>query len=156
LITSGVVRLDAARGARIPVEVSLAARFFSDEELARLRTFPSEISRDEEIRYFTLTDDDHARLLNNTRRAENRLGLAVQLATLPWLGFVPDDLTAAPSAAVARLANQLQVSPDALARYGQREQTRTEHLRQVAAYLGWRACGPGELKALDDFLLLRA
>jgi hypothetical protein len=25
------------------------------------------------------------------RRAENELGLAVQLATLPWLGFVPDD-----------------------------------------------------------------
>jgi hypothetical protein len=86
----------------------------------------------------------------------DRLGLAGQLATLPWLGFVPDDLTAAPSAAVARLADQLQVSPDTLVRYGRREQTRTEHLRQVAAYLGWRACGPGELKALDDFLLLRA
>jgi len=37
-----------------------------------------------------------------------------------------------------------------------REQTRTDHLRQVAAYLGWRSCGPMELKALDDFLLLRA
>ncbi|MDQ6948254.1 MAG: DUF4158 domain-containing protein, partial [Actinomycetota bacterium] len=29
------------------------------------------------------------------------LGLAVQLCTLPWLGFVPDDVASAPPAAVA-------------------------------------------------------
>ncbi len=32
------------------------------------------------------------------------MGVAVQLCTLPWLGYVPDDVTAAPAAAVARLA----------------------------------------------------
>jgi hypothetical protein len=84
------------------------------------------------------------------------LGLAVQLCTLPWLGFVPDDVGAAPPAAVARLAERLQVSAGALACYGEREQTRTEHLRAAARYLGWRPAKALELKELEEFLLARA
>lgn len=37
-----------------------------------------------------------------------------------------------------------------------REQTRTDHLRQVAKYLGWRSAKSPELKELDEFLLARA
>ena len=84
------------------------------------------------------------------------MGLAVALCSLPWLGFVPDDVAAAPQAAVVRLAGQLQVDPDALRLYGRRAKTRTEHLRLAARYLGWRAAGPLELKELDEFLLARA
>ena len=36
----------------------------------------------------------------------DRLGIAVQLATLPWLGLVPDEVASAPAAAVARLARE--------------------------------------------------
>ena len=78
------------------------------------------------------------------------------LCSLPWLGFVPDDVASAPRAAVARLAGQLQVDPDALRSYGRRAKTRTEHLRLAAQYLGWRPAGPLELKELDEFLLARA
>ncbi|WP_425550795.1 DUF4158 domain-containing protein [Actinoallomurus liliacearum] len=49
-----------------------------------------------------------------------RLGLAVQLCTLPWLGFVPDDIWSVPQAAVLRLANQLAVFPGSLEQYGRR------------------------------------
>jgi hypothetical protein len=38
----------------------------------------------------------------------NALGAAVQLCTLPWLGFVPDEVASAPAAAVARLAERLE------------------------------------------------
>ena len=34
------------------------------------------------------------------RTGRNVLGVAVQLCTLPWLGFVPDEVAAAPAAAV--------------------------------------------------------
>jgi Domain of unknown function (DUF4158) len=61
------------------------------------------------------------------RGAGNRLGIAVQLCSLPWLGFVPDDVPAAPGPAVARLSKQLGARD--LREYGAREQTRTEHLR---------------------------
>jgi hypothetical protein len=40
------------------------------------------------------------------REIAEELGLgAVQLCTLPWLGFVPEDAPAAPAAIVARLSD---------------------------------------------------
>ncbi|WP_225993002.1 DUF4158 domain-containing protein [Actinomadura rudentiformis] len=90
------------------------------------------------------------------RGPADRLGLAVALCTLPWLGFVPDDVASAPLAAVARLATQLQVDPKVIGAYGRRAKTRTDHLRLAAQYLGWRAATALELEELDEFLLARA
>jgi hypothetical protein len=95
----------------------MATRVFSKEELAQLRGFP-EITRDELIRFFTLTAADRAFVdPGRGRSPRDRLGLAIQLCTLPWLGFVPDDVTTAPPAAGARLARQLQVAPEDLDGY---------------------------------------
>ncbi|WP_440106487.1 DUF4158 domain-containing protein [Streptosporangium sp. H16] len=58
--------------------------------------------------------------------------------------------------AVARLAEQFGVDPAGLRSYGRRAKTRTEHLRLVAKYLGWRLPTTLELKELDEFLLARA
>ena len=52
--------------------------------------------------------------------------------------------------------NGVDVDPDALRSYGRRAKTRTEHLRLVAKYLGWRLPTTLELKELDEFLLARA
>jgi Domain of unknown function (DUF4158) len=63
----------------------VATRVFSDEELERLRSFP-DISREELIRFFTLTPADVAFIdPGRGRGPADRLGLAVQLCTLPWL-----------------------------------------------------------------------
>lgn len=43
------------------------------------------------------------------------MGLAVAVCTLPWLGFVPDEVASTPRAAVVRLAERLQVDPVVLA-----------------------------------------
>ncbi|MFD5192601.1 DUF4158 domain-containing protein [Streptomyces sp. NPDC058357] len=123
----------------------MATRVFSDEELEGLRSFPA-IGKDELIRYFTLTPADEA-FLRKFRRAQNVLGAAVQLSTLPWLGFVPDDVPAAPLAAVGRLARQLGLAVADVAGYGEREQTRTDHLREIADYLGWKPAEAIEHKA---------
>jgi hypothetical protein len=61
---------------------------FSAEELEQLRRFP-DIDRAELIRYFTLTPADEA-FVRQFRGQGNVFGAAVQLCTLPWLGFVPD------------------------------------------------------------------
>jgi hypothetical protein len=66
------------------------------------------------------------------------LGAAVQLCALPWLGFVPDDVPSVPAAAVARLSERLGIAMGELRGYGTREQTRTDHLRELAQYAGWR------------------
>lgn len=97
---------------------------FSDEELQRLREFP-EINRAELIRYFTLAAPDEM-FVRKFRGANNVLGAAVQLSTLPWLGFVPDEVSSAPAAAVARLSDRLGIAAGLLADYGVREQTRTD------------------------------
>lgn len=124
----------------------MATQVFSDAELETLRCFP-EIDGDELVRFFTLTPTDET-LVRSHRGASNRLGVAVQLCTLPWLGFVPDDVVSAPPAAVARLANQLRIPAEALSSYGARDQTRTDHLGTVAKLLGWRQAGELEFKEL--------
>ena len=114
----------------------MAAEVFTDEDLEALRRFP-EIGREELFRFFTLTPADVAFVdPGRGRGPADRLGLAVTLCTLAWLGFVPDDVAAAPRAAVVRPAEQLQVAPDAIRSYGRRAKTRTDHLRLVARYLG--------------------
>lgn len=131
---------------------------FSEDELARLRGFP-EPARAELIRYFTLAPADEA-FARRFRGQDNVMGVAVQLCTLPWLGFVPDDVAAAPAAApaavVARLSEKLGIPVGALRGYGAREQTRTGHLREVAGYLGWRTVDGPRWKDLEEFLFARA
>ncbi|MEQ4724612.1 Tn3 family transposase [Nonomuraea sp. B19D2] len=136
----------------------MSTRMFSEDQLERLRSYP-DIGRDDLIRYFTLTPADVAFIdPGRGRGASDRLGLAVQLATLPWLGFVPDEVTAAPPVAVARLAERLAIDAAVLADYGHREQTRSDHLRLVAGYLGWKSAPAGStaMKDLEQFLLDRA
>lgn len=78
---------------------------FSEDQLVQRRSFP-DIGKDELIRFFTLTPADVAFVdPGRGRGPSDRLGLAVALSTLPWLGFVPDDVATAPPVAVARLAN---------------------------------------------------
>ena len=84
-------------------------------------------------------------------------GLAVALATLPWLGFVPDKVRAAPPVAVARLAERLGLDPAVLAGYGQRAHTRSDHVRLAAGYLGWKSApaDSAAMKDLEQFLVDR-
>ncbi|MGH7736235.1 MAG: DUF4158 domain-containing protein, partial [Gemmatimonadales bacterium] len=139
----------------------MATQFFSDEQMERLRSYP-DIGREELIRFFTLTRKDLGFVDNlehgGGRGPAARLGLAVQLCTLPWLGFVPDDIWSVPQAAVLRLANQLEVFPGALGQYGRRAQTLSDHLKLVLRYLDWKPVpAAGEpLKDLEQFLLDRA
>jgi len=87
----------------------VAARMFSEEQLEQLRSFP-DIGRDDLIRYFTLTRADVGFVdPGRGRGPADRLGLAVQLCALPWLGFVPDEVSSAPP--VARLAQRLGLDP---------------------------------------------
>jgi hypothetical protein len=91
-----------------------------------------------------------------TASPANRLGFAIQLGALRFLGFCPDDLGTAPEAVVAYVARQLDVAPGELARYGQRGQARTEHLRQIRRYLGFHKATAGDLAQLESWLTDRA
>jgi uncharacterized protein DUF4158 len=56
-----------------------------------------EIGREELFRFFTLNPADSAFIdPGRGRGPADRLGLAVTVCTLPWPGFVPDDVASAP------------------------------------------------------------
>jgi hypothetical protein len=114
----------------------VATQFFSAAEIRKLESWPVEVGRDELVRYFTLAAEDLEWINFSTRGTSAKLGLSVQLCALPWLGFVPEDVQAAPGVAVSRLAVQLGVPVGALASYGARAQTRTDHLKLAAKRLG--------------------
>jgi hypothetical protein len=54
------------------------------------------------------------------------------------------------------VADQLRVSPEALSGYGDREQTRSDHLLQIQYYLGFRRASAADLRELGNWLLARA
>jgi Domain of unknown function (DUF4158)/Sulfatase-modifying factor enzyme 1 len=129
--------------------------FLSDAERERLDSFPAQVVPGDIETHFTLSRADR-RQVPRTGSPANRLGFALQLGTLRFLGFCPDDLGTAPVAVVAFMARQLDVAPAELARYGRRGQARTEHLRLIRRHLGFRKATAGDLTRLETWLADRA
>src|ERR1700752_4654073 len=109
--------------------------FLTATERDRLNHFPTPIP-DEDLRAFFWLSEDDQHVLNRQRETHTRLGFALQLCALRYLGFAPDDLSTAPAEVVGYVARQLAVPPDVLPAYGERIKTRTAHPQQVQAYLG--------------------
>jgi TnpA family transposase len=129
--------------------------FLTAAERDRLNRFPAQIPDDDLFAFFQLSEADHT-AINQQREDHTRLGFALQLCALRYLGFAPDDLRTAPQEAVVYVARQLGIPPEALAAYGRRIPTRTMHLQQVQAYLGFRKALPLDLYALTMWLVERA
>jgi hypothetical protein len=49
------------------------------------------------------------------------------------------------------LSERLRIPVGELVEYGSREQTRTDHLQEVARYLGWRLAEEFQWRELDEF-----
>jgi TnpA family transposase len=121
-------------------------------ERERWECFPSDLLLEDLAIFFTLSASDRAQ---NPRRSApaNRLGFALQLCALRYLGFCPDDLSTIPPPAVAYVAQQLAVDPRSLTHYGARAHTCTDHLQAILAYTGFQkadATDPAGLAALAD------
>jgi len=84
--------------------------FLSDAERARLDSFPAQVLPGDIETRFTLPRADR-RQIPRTASPANRLGAALQLGALGFLGFYPDDLSSAPVTVVAFVARQVDVAP---------------------------------------------
>jgi TnpA family transposase len=115
--------------------------FLTAADRARLNRFPDQIPHEDLSVFFLLSEADR-RAINQHHEAHTRLGFALQLCALRYLGFAPDDLQTAPAAAVEYVAQQLGVVPQALATYGVRRATRTTHFQQVQVHLHFRLATP--------------
>ncbi|MEU7769326.1 DUF4158 domain-containing protein [Nocardia sp. NPDC049190] len=89
------------------------------------------LSRVELERFFHLDDEDR-KLIAARRRDSNRLGFALQLVTVRYLGmFLPDPL-GVPSELVDYLAEQLGIAdPACVKSYVDREKTKLEHVWEI-------------------------
>jgi TnpA family transposase len=128
--------------------------FLTAAERERWQRFPDPIPQDDLVVFFLLSDDDQ-RAVNRQRESPNRLGYALQLCTLRYLGFVPTDFKATPHAVVTFVAEQLAIDPRVLALYANRR-TQTDHRRYVQAYLGFRRATPLDVYAVQTWLVDRA
>src|SRR3954452_5426015 len=137
-------RLKTPAGFRVPFSSSIAeyrilclmpVAFLSDSERERLTCFPEDISADDLHNFFTLSEPDKQHMPKTTNAA-NRLGYALQLCALRYLGYCPGTLAHVPASVLSYVATQLDVTVNGLASYGERSQTRTAHLQAIQAYLG--------------------
>jgi hypothetical protein len=131
------------------------AGFLSDAQREQLSGFPAELDDEALDRFFTLSGAEVTEA--RQRRGEgNRLGWSLLLCGLRMLGFCPEDATMAPAVAVRFVARQLGVDPGVLTSYGKRAQTRTDHVNQVKAFLGFRSPTAADLAEVRDWLAAEA
>ena len=109
----------------------------NEAERRRLERFPDRIAVEDLRACFALSDRDRV-LIFEQRGPENRLGLAVSLCALRFLGFMPDDIASIPDEALGFVAGQVDAAPHELLAYGTRAQTRSDHLQLVLTHLEWR------------------
>lgn len=114
--------------------------------------FPQDLAAEDLFAHFTLLRDDRA-LIPSTSAPANRLGFAVALCMVRYIGFYPENPTTIPANVAWYIGQQIMVSLDALAAYPERKQTRTEHLRRIYEYLDYRRPTQADLRALFDWLV---
>ncbi|MCC0179924.1 DUF4158 domain-containing protein, partial [Waterburya agarophytonicola K14] len=125
----------------------MPGQFLSQAERERLQSFPDEITINEVITFFTLSDKDLT-LVKKRSGEHNILGFALQLGTLRYLSFIPDNFLQSPSVVIEYVAQQLEVSPTVLKDYGERDQTKTSQLREIQDYLGFRKSNKADYRTL--------
>ncbi|MEV4117083.1 DUF4158 domain-containing protein [Nonomuraea sp. NPDC049695] len=110
----------------------------TDEQAAGYGAFGGAPSRAELERYFFLDDADRE-LIQDKRRDHNRLGFAVQLTSVRFLGRFMPDPRQVPAEVAEYLAEQLDIADaSCLKLYGERDGTARTHAGEIQQVEGWQ------------------
>lgn len=119
----------------------------------RRQLFGVTVDRDVLARLYTFEPADLG-LIEARREHRNRLGFAVHLALILHPGLTLAQVTEQPGVdlepLVSFIASQLQLPTAALADYATREQTMTDHARELGAALGLRSPTRADLSLMID------
>jgi TnpA family transposase len=111
--------------------------FLSAAQIASYGRYGEAPSARQLERFFHFDDRDRERIA--ARRGDhNRLGFAVQLATVRFLGTFLAHPADVPPIVAKTIAKELAVDPDQLASYARRGQTHREHAGEIQRVYGYR------------------
>ncbi len=110
--------------------------FLSKEQRENYGRYSGEPSHHDLVRYFHLDDADHA-LIARKRGEHNRLGFAIQLGTVRYLGTFLDDSLDVPKSVLHTLTKQLSIkATDGVGAYIVSRQ-RLQHAAEIRGHYGY-------------------
>jgi TnpA family transposase len=125
----------------------------SPAQHAQLLMLPADTRQIADRYTFTQADLD---LIAQCRGDQNRMGFAIQLCLLRYPGRAWTPEESIPVSLLGYVAGQLAVTPDHLASYASRDQTRREHLAKLVAIFDWKTFGLSEHREVSTWLLTLA
>ncbi len=131
----------------------MATTFLTPDERENYDAVPEEISHREVIQHFTLTPDDQAEIKKRRGKAL-KLGFALRLCQLRWLGRFPNEVKSAPASALEYLSEQLGIPRQPLAKYPEQGTTRWDHMKEIRQHLGYKEFKHTQEEALEWLLSL--
>ena len=134
----------------------MPVEFLTEEQQRRYGRYPEEPSPPQLARYFHFDDRDR-QLIDRRQSDHTRLGFAIQLGTVRFLGTFLPHPTAVPANVVTYVARQLRVKdPACLSQYASRD-THWDHARQIQHAYGYHDFSdPRETFRLVRWLYSRA
>ena len=124
-----------------------AKELLTGEERLQYLRIPPNLSEWELSVYFTLSQHD-LEVIQRRRRGYNRLGFAVHICVLRYLGWTLFDVKEVPAQALSYIAKQVDVDANAFASYGERDATKYEHLDEIWKEYGYQTFTFGEYRSL--------
>ncbi|WP_054943659.1 Tn3 family transposase [Paenibacillus ihuae] len=125
------------------------------EERMQYLQIPPDLGEWELGTYFTFTQHD-LEIIQQRRRDYNRLGFAVQLCVLRYLGWTLSDVRDVPFQVLRYIAKQINADVESFASYGDREATRYEHLYEIRKEYGFQTFTLSEYRSLCKHLFNHA